>query len=99
MQDWFGKINKGSELSADAIRELDDVGFVVISGSVPPEDLTELAAAYDSAVTDTSADDVSIGSTTTRVHDFVNRGSRFDELYVFQPVLAACCRVIGQPFN
>lgn len=99
MQDWFGEISKGSGLSADAVRELHEAGFVIISGPVPPEDLIQLAAAYDFAVAEASADDVSIGSTTTRVHDFVNRGSRFDELYVFQPVLEACCRVIGQPFK
>jgi ectoine hydroxylase-related dioxygenase (phytanoyl-CoA dioxygenase family) len=36
---------------------------------------------------------------TTRVHDFVNRGAEFDELYVHPPLLEACCRVIGQPFK
>ena len=43
-------------------------------------------------------DDVSIRS-STRVHDFVNRGPAFDELYLYGPLLAACCRVIGRPFK
>ena len=43
--------------------------------------------------------DVSIGSSTTRVHDFVNRSPEFDGLYVYKPVLEACCRIIGQPFK
>jgi len=33
------------------------------------------------------------------VHDFVNRGPEFDGLYVYRPVLAACCRIIGRPFK
>lgn len=40
-----------------------------------------------------------VGSTSTRVSDFVNRGPEFDELYVCQPLLKACCHIIGQPFK
>jgi ectoine hydroxylase-related dioxygenase (phytanoyl-CoA dioxygenase family) len=40
-----------------------------------------------------------VGSTSTRVSDFVNRGREFDGLYVFPPLLDACCRVIGRPFK
>ena len=43
--------------------------------------------------------DVRIGSTSTRVSDFVNRGPEFDDVYVFPPLLEACCRVIGRPFK
>jgi ectoine hydroxylase-related dioxygenase (phytanoyl-CoA dioxygenase family) len=42
---------------------------------------------------------VSIGSSTTRVQDFVNRGPDFDGLYVYAPILGACCSIIGQPFK
>jgi ectoine hydroxylase-related dioxygenase (phytanoyl-CoA dioxygenase family) len=34
-----------------------------------------------------------------RASDFVNRGSGFEALYVFPPLLEACCRVIGRPFK
>ena len=99
MHDWFSIIGAGGELSAGAIHDLRDVGFVVIPGPVAPEGLAQLAAAYDSAVALASSDDLGVGSTTTRVHDFVNRGSEFDELYIYQPVLEACCRIIEQPFK
>ncbi|HMH45551.1 MAG TPA: phytanoyl-CoA dioxygenase family protein, partial [Pyrinomonadaceae bacterium] len=46
-----------------------------------------------------TAEDRAIGSSTTRINDFVNRGPEFDWLYVYQPVLEACCRIIGQPFK
>jgi len=59
----------------------------------------QLSAAYDSVVASASSEDVRVGSTTTRVHDFVNRGSEFDELYVYQPLLKACRHVIGQSFK
>jgi ectoine hydroxylase-related dioxygenase (phytanoyl-CoA dioxygenase family) len=29
----------------------------------------------------------------------VNRGAEFDGLYVFPPLLEACCRIIGRPFK
>ena len=99
MQDWFSVISAGGGLAAGAVRDLRDVGFVVIPGPVAPERLAQLAAAYDSAVASASPDDVGVGSTTTRVHDLVNRGAEFDELYVYGPVLEACCRVIGRPFK
>jgi ectoine hydroxylase-related dioxygenase (phytanoyl-CoA dioxygenase family) len=99
MRDWFSEINAGRELSEGALQELGDIGFVVIPGPVAPSGLAQLAAAYDSAVASACPDDVSIGSSTTRVHDFVNRGPEFDALYVYQPVLEACCRVIGRAFK
>ena len=99
MEDWFSLISADCELSADAIQSLNDVGFVVIPGLIAPDRLAQLSAAYDFAIASASSDDVSVGRTTTRVHDFVNRGSEFDELYVCRPLLKACCHIIGQPFK
>src|SRR5215471_12812233 len=99
MDEWFSRIAAGCELSAGVLQDLRDVGFVVLPGPVPPAGLAQLAEAYDSAVACADDDDVSVGSTTTRVHDFVNRGPEFDGLYLYQPILRACCRVIGQPFK
>ncbi|MFL6284307.1 MAG: phytanoyl-CoA dioxygenase family protein [Pyrinomonadaceae bacterium] len=99
MDEWFRIIGASRELSAEAARELRDVGFVVIPGPVVPEGLERLAAAYDSAVYSAALDDVSVGSSTTRVYDFVNRGPEFDVLYVHRPILEACCSVIGRPFK
>ncbi|MCA1557826.1 MAG: phytanoyl-CoA dioxygenase family protein [Acidobacteria bacterium] len=89
----------GCELSASAVQDLRDVGFAVIPGPVAPDRLARLAAAYDSAVAFASLPDLAVGSRTTRVHDFVNRGSEFDELYVYQPVLESCCCTFEQPFR
>lgn len=99
MHDWFSIIGAGNNLPASALRELREVGFVVIPGPVAPDRMARLAAAYDSAMASASPEDVRIGSTTNRVHDFVNRGAEFDDLYVYQPVLEACCRIIEQPFR
>jgi len=99
MDDWFSVIDARCELSADAIQELWDVGFVVIPGPLASDQLAQFAQAYDAAVLCAASDDVSIGRSTTRVNDFVNRGPEFDSLYVYQPVLDACCRIIGQPFK
>ncbi|HEX8179572.1 MAG TPA: phytanoyl-CoA dioxygenase family protein [Pyrinomonadaceae bacterium] len=99
MENWFSIISADCGLSTNAIQSLNAVGFVVIPGVIAPDRLAQLSSAYDSAVASASSDEVGVGSTTTRVHDFVNRGSEFDELYVCQPLLKACCHVIGQPFK
>ena len=99
MSDWFEELGSGCELPAGVVEELLNSGFVVIPGSVESERLTQLARAYDSAVAGAVPPDLSVGSTTTRAQDLVNRGPEFDELYTYRPVLEACCRVIGQPFK
>jgi hypothetical protein len=99
MDDWFSVIAAGCELPANAVTELDDVGFVVVSGPLARPQLSRLAAVYDAAVSAADPADVGSGRTTTRVWDFVNRGPDFDDLYVYQPILEACCRVIGAPFH
>ena len=58
-----------------------------------------LATAYTDAVASATGGDIRIGNASTRVNDFVNRGPAFDDLYIFPPLLEACCRVIGRPFK
>jgi hypothetical protein len=58
MDEWFSIINAGGQLSADADLELRDVGFVVIPGPLAPEELAQLAAAYDSVVASASSGDI-----------------------------------------
>lgn len=89
----------GVELPAGACQELDASGFTVIPGPVPAADLPRLSAAYDAAMAGAAPQDVKVGSSTTRVRDFVNRGPEFDSLYLSLPVLKACCRIINQPFR
>jgi hypothetical protein len=99
MIDWFSRLAAGSELPMDAASQLQERGFVVIPGPVPSDRMELLVNAYTAAVASATGDDIRIGSTSTRVSDFVNRGAEFDDLYVFPPLLEACCRVIGRPFK
>ena len=99
MDHWFSVIAAGSELPAHSVKELDDVGFVVIPGPVASPQLARLAAVYDAAVSTADPADLGSGRTTTRVWDFVNRAHEFDDIYVFQPILETCCRIIGAPFH
>src|SRR5271168_4742477 len=98
MQDFWGKMN-GFDLPASSRQELDEVGFTIIPGPMPANDLAQLVVSYDAAVSDAISDDVKIGSPTTRVRDFVNRSPEFDGLYLHPPVLKACCHIIGTPFR
>ena len=99
MVNWFETLAARSELSAEAASELHHQGFTVLPGPVPSERMESLTNAYTAAMSSASGPDVRVGSTSTRVSDFVNRGRDFDALYIFPPLLDACCRVIGQPFK
>ena len=98
-RDWFGTLAEWSILGSDAVSELQDRRFAILPDAVPSGETEQLAAAYDAAVASATGDDVSIGSTSTRVTDFVNRRAEFDRLYVLPPLLEACCRVIARPFK
>ncbi len=99
MDEWFSMISAGRQLPAFAAKELQDAGFVVIPGPVSAERLPRFAAAYDAAMLSENGADLKVASTTTRVYDFVNRSAEFDELYIYPPLLEACCHVIGVPFK
>lgn len=46
MDHWFSVMAAGSALPAHSVKELDDVGFVVIPGPVAPPQLARLAAVW-----------------------------------------------------
>jgi hypothetical protein len=85
-----------SQLPTDVAWQLRDAGFVVIPGPATPGGIERLSEAYDHAVATADAADVRVAS-STRVTDFVNRGPEFDGIYIFPPLLAACCLIIGRP--
>jgi hypothetical protein len=81
VDDWFDLISAGRTLSADNLDAVRSVGFAIIPGPIAPDQLTRFACAYDSAVERAAPEDISVGCTTTRVKDFVNRGADFDSIY------------------
>jgi len=99
MDDHFSEIGAGCQLPAATAQDLRERGFVVIRGPVPPERLARFAAAYDTAMDSGDATDLRVASTTTRLYDFVNRSSEFDDLYIYPPLLEACYQVIATPFK
>jgi hypothetical protein len=99
MDDWFSTLVEVGELPPDRAKELDEHGFVVLTTPVAVGQSDHLARAYDAAVASAAKGDVRVGSTSTRVTDFVNRGAEFDDVYTFPPLLEACCRIIARPFK
>ena len=82
-----------------AIAALQEFGFVVLAGPYPVERLGVVADVYDAEVGSAVGDDIRIGSTSSRVLDFVNRGPLFDPLYVHPPLLDAAARIVGRSFK
>ena len=73
---------------------------MVLPSMVTAGSMERLTTAYTEAVTSATGDAIRVGSTSTKVSDFVNCGAgAFDCLYVFPPLLEACCQVIGAPFK
>jgi hypothetical protein len=71
MSNWYSIIAAESDLLPNAVRQLDDIGFVVLPGPAIQGGWARLAEAYDRAVSAADPADVSIRS-STRIHDFVN---------------------------
>jgi ectoine hydroxylase-related dioxygenase (phytanoyl-CoA dioxygenase family) len=88
-------------LPPDAARQLRKIGFIVMPGPTIKGGCEQLSDAYDHAVAKADPADVHIGRTrsSTRIDDFVNRESEFDGIYIYRPLLAACCQIIGGPFK
>ena len=99
MDEWFDRLVAELGEPSAAIRRLLEDGYTVIPGPAPDSRLDDLASAYDKAVLAADPADIARGSTTTRVHDLVNRGAEFDSLYLHPPLLEACCRIFGDPFK
>ena len=100
--DWHSIIAAESHhLPPDAARQLREIGFIVMPGPAIQGGSERLSDAYDRAVARADPADVHIGRSgySTRINDFVNRGPVFDGIYIYQPLLAACCQIIGAPFK
>jgi hypothetical protein len=86
-------------LPASAAASLEQTGFVVLPGPFSAERFDAVVDAYDTEVQLAVTDDVRVGSTSTRVTDFVSRGPVFDPLYVYPPLLDAAALVVGRGFK
>lgn len=76
-RDWFGALAEWSVLGSDAVSELRERAFAILPDAVPTGEMERLAAAYDAEMASATGDDIRIGSTSTRVTDFVNRGDEW----------------------
>lgn len=100
--DWHSIIAAESHhLPLDSARQLRESGFVVMPGPAIQGGCEKLSRAYDHAVATADTADVHLGRTgsSTRINDFVNRGPEFDGIYIYPPLLSACCQIIGAPFK
>lgn len=99
MDNWFEALATSGALSGDARRDLVEQGFAVVPGPIPYDRIPSVAIAYEQVLASADSADVRVGSTTTRITDFVNRDPVFDPLYVYPPALDAACALICRPFR
>jgi ectoine hydroxylase-related dioxygenase (phytanoyl-CoA dioxygenase family) len=99
--EWHNLIAAEAQLPPDAARQLREIGFIVMPGPDIAGGGEGLSNAYNRAVAIADPADVHVGKTrsSTRIDDFVNRGSEFDGIYIYPPLLAACRQIIGGPFK
>jgi Phytanoyl-CoA dioxygenase (PhyH) len=97
--DWCPTLAASGALSDAAASQLQEQGYLVLPGAIPPRQIASMQAAYTAAVQGAAEPDLRIGRSSTRLADFVNRGPLFDDLYVFPPLLAAACLILGRPFK
>jgi len=78
-------------LPPDDVRQLREIGFIVMPGPAIQGGCEQLSDLYDHEVATADPADVHLGRTgsSTRIDDFVNRGSEFDGIYIYPPLLAA----------
>jgi ectoine hydroxylase-related dioxygenase (phytanoyl-CoA dioxygenase family) len=96
---YFQSISEGHRLSAEQQQQLLKAGFVVLPDMVPKAAIAALQEAYDATMASGKGNDYKVGSSTTRLNDFVNRSAAFDALYLYAPLLSASSLVIGAPFK
>jgi hypothetical protein len=99
LDEWCAAIAPGEDLSSAARKELNEKGFVIIPGLIAAHELEKLTRAYDSVIASAAPPDLSHGSTTTRLHNLINRSPEFDQLFLYKPLLDACRETIRQPFK
>lgn len=99
MDQYLQQICSGSVLSGEAVLQLAETGFAIISGPFSGDRLDQLAATYDKLMAAATGPDFKIGSTTTRMSDLLSYSSVFDGVFVYAPLLEACWEVIGEPFK
>lgn len=96
---WSNPLSSQCSLTSQTVSELEERGFVVLPNVIAEEKLERLISAYAEAVATAFGDEIRIGSTSTKVTDFVNRGAAFDEIYILPALIEASHQVIGGPFK
>jgi hypothetical protein len=99
MDECFNRLRDLRVLPPSGADALSERGFLVLSGPISVDAIPALQDAYDAAVASAADADVGRGRASTRVNDFVNRGSAFDAIYSWPVALEACCHVIERPFR
>jgi hypothetical protein len=84
-------------LSVSETERLARQGVVVLPPLVGPEQLEELARAYDDALAAGRPPDLRARPDSVRLNSLVNYSPAFDALYVAEDLLRLATRVVGEP--
>jgi hypothetical protein len=95
----FQQFQSGNALLSETVAQLMDSGFATIPGPYSRMRFQELVADYDEVMASSPGPDFNEGSTTNRLSGLLNYSSRFDDIFLYSPLLEASARLVGEPFK
>jgi hypothetical protein len=95
----FHQIRSTVRLRGESTQQLIESGFAIMPGPLAGDRLNQLVAAYDEVMASASGPDYKAGRTTTRMSDLLSNRSEFDDVFLYPPLIEACCNLIGEPFK
>jgi hypothetical protein len=82
-----------------AVSQLAEVGFLSMPGPFSSERFGALVKSYDEAMAGACGPNFNVGSTTTRMSDLLSFNAIFDEVFLYEPLLAISGRFFEQDFK
>lgn len=99
MESAFALRVRDDETVQYAVSQLFEVGFLSMRGPFSTKRLNALVKTYDEAMAAACGPHFNVGSTTTRRSDLLSFNAIFDEVFLYEPLLAICSHFFEQDFK
>ena len=99
MEDAFASRLQDDQAVRWAVSQLAEVGFLSIPGPFSSERLGALIKTYDDMMAAACGPNFNFGSSTTRMSDLLSFDGIFEEVFLYEPLLAIASRFFEQEFK